>query len=101
MGFFNSDFLAKRRLEWKNSIGSFQYRVEKTWYNATISKSEIVGNKLSFTVDIPNEPEVAHIITGIRIIDANGREAGSQELYIERSATQPLLALFEFPIQEV
>ena len=44
---------------------------------------------------------LAHIITGIRIIDANGREAGSQELYIERSATQPLLALFEFPIQEV
>lgn len=101
MGFFNAEFLLERRLEWKNSIASFQYRVVDTWYNATIASSEIEGNKLVFSVVIPSEPEIAHIISGIRILDANGKEAGYQELYIERGGNQSLLAVFEFPIQEV
>ena len=101
MGFFNADFLSARRLEWKNSIGSFQYRVNNTWYDTSIASSEIEGNKLVFSVVIPAEPEIAHIISGLRILDTRGREAGYQELFIERSGSQSLLAVFEFPIQEV
>ena len=101
MGFFNANFLLERRTEWFNSLKTFQYRVDDTWYDALIASSKIEGNKIKFTVDIPKEPEVAHTITGIRILDAKGDEAGSQQLHIERSGIQPLLALFEFPIQEV
>ena len=101
MGFFNADFLNERRLEWKNSIGTFQYLVDDTWNDASISTSDIEGNKLVFSVVIPAEPETSHIITGIRILDKSGKEAGNQRLHIERSGTQALLAVFEFPIQEV
>ena len=101
MGFFNTDFLYARRLEWKNSIKTFQYKVGDTWYNATINASSIVGNKLVYDVLIPATPETAHKITGLRILDNNGSEAGYQSLNIERSGTQSLLTVFEFPIQEV
>ena len=101
MGFFNSDFLLARRLEWKNSIGKFQYRVNNVWYDAEIASSEIEGNKLVYSVNIPQIPENAHIISGVRILDKDGKEAGLQELYIERNTYQPLLAVYEFPIQEV
>lgn len=101
MGFFNANFLEERRLEWKNSIDSFQYQVNGVWYNASISSSELKGNKLIYFVDIPTVPDTAHIISGMRILDKNGKEAGMQKLYIERSGFQPLLAVYEFPIQEV
>ena len=101
MGFFNAEFLLERRLEWKNLLKKFQYQVAETWHDATISSSEIEGNKLVFSVIIPSEPETAHIITGIRILDKDGKVAGRQELRIERSGTQSLLAVFEIPIQEV
>lgn len=101
MGFFNAGFLLEKRLEWKNSLEKFQYQVAGTWHDATVSSSEIEGNKLVYSVIIPSEPETAHIITGIRILDKAGKEAGSQELHIERGGTQSLLAVFEIPIQEV
>lgn len=101
MGFFNQEFLKKRREEWKNSIKTFQYEVENTWYNATINSSSIESNKLVYKVLIPEEPKKAHTITGLRILDNNGTEAGYQPLKIERGGAQTLLTVFEFPIQEV
>ena len=101
MGFFNSDFLARRRLEWKNAITKFQYQVDKVWYDAVINSSGIEGNKLVFSVVIPDNPSTAHIVAAIRLLDTNENEAALQTLKIERSAGQSLLASFEFPIQEV
>lgn len=101
MGFFNTEFLSARRQEWKNSIKTFQYQVGNTWYNAQIDESVIEGNKLVYTVLIPATPANAHTITGLRILDNNGKEAGNQPLNIERSGDQQLLTVFEFPIQEV
>ena len=101
MGFFNKEFLSARREEWKNSIKTFQYKVGDTWYNATIDSCVIEGNKLIYSVLIPASPSTAHAITGLRILDNNGEEAGYQPLKIERSGIQTLLTIFEFPIQEV
>ena len=101
MGFFNSNFLYERRVQWKNSIAKFQYQVNQTWYDATINSSGVSGNKVTFSVVIPAVPATSHVVTGIRLIDTNGNEAASQELNIERSSTQSLLLSFSFPIQEV
>ncbi len=101
MGFFSNDFLADRRAQWMNSIVSFQYQVSGTWYDAVINSKQVSGTKVMFTVHIPNIPESAHRITGLRIIDIKGTVAGSQEISLERTSTQGVLANFEFPIQEV
>ncbi|MBE6666825.1 MAG: hypothetical protein E7607_00750 [Ruminococcaceae bacterium] len=101
MGFFANDFLAKRRKQWMDSIVKFQYQVSGTWYDAVINKREVSGTKVMFTVHIPNVPASGHTIRGLRIIDIEGTVAGSQEISLERTATQGVLATFEFPIQEV
>lgn len=101
MGFFSSEFLADRRTQWMNSIVKFQYQVADSWYDATINSKAVSGNVVKFAVHIPNVPETAHTITGLRIIDIKGLVAGSQQISLERSSTQGVLATFEFPIQEV
>ena len=101
MGFFSNDFLADRRKQWMDSIVKFQYQVSGTWYDAVINKREISGTKVMFTVHIPNDFASAHKITKLQIIDTKGTVAGSQEISLERTATQGVLATFELPIQEV
>ena len=101
MGFFNSNFLHERRVQWKNAIAKFQYRVEGTWYDAIINSSGVEITKVVYSVIIPTVPATSHIITGIRLLDADGNEAAMQELSIERSSVQSLLISFSFPIQEV
>lgn len=101
MGFFNKEFLQKRREEWKNSLGVFQYEVEGTWLDADIDSSAIEGHELVYNVLIPVAPAKPHTITGLRILGSNGEEAGKISLKIERSGEQSLLATFKFPIQEV
>ena len=101
MGFFNNDFLHKRRVQWKDSIKEFQYQVENTWYNANITSSGVSGNKVLFSVVLPAVPEKSHIVTGIRLIDDAGNEAANQKINIERTTYQTLLLSFSFPIQEV
>lgn len=100
MGFYNPQFLQKRREEWKNALQTFQYRVEGNWYEATINEAVIEGTKLRYSILIPSTPNVAHRITGLRILDKDGNEAGFQELKIDRGGDQSLLTIFEFPIQE-
>lgn len=101
MGFFADKFLADRRNQWLNAIVKFQYQVSGTWYDAVINSRSVSGTKVLFTVHIPNVPASAHKITGLRIIDITGTVAGSQEISLERTSTQGVLATFEFPIQEV
>lgn len=101
MGFFSATYLTNRRTEWMNTIVKFQYQVSGTWYDAVVNSRSIVGNTVKLLVHIPNVPETAHTITGVRIIDTTGAVGGSQVVSIERSATQGVLTTFEFPIQEV
>lgn len=101
MGFFNSNFLHERRVQWKDAIDKFQYRVGDTWYDAIINSSGIEISKLVYEVIIPTVPATSHIITGIRLLDTNGNEAAMQEVRIERSSVQSLLISCSFPIQEV
>lgn len=101
MGFFNNDFLNARRVQWKDSIEKFQYRVDGAWYDARIQSAGVDVSKVVFSVLVPGTPETSHVITEIRMLDFNGNEAAKQELRIERTAGQSLLLSFSFPIQEV
>jgi len=101
MGFFSTEFLAKRRVQWMESIKTFQYQIGGAWYDATINSKAIEGNTIKFLVAIPNTTGSANTITGVRIIDKGGALAGSQSLNIQRSASQSVLMQFQFPIQEV
>lgn len=101
MGFFSNEYLADRRKQWMDSIVKFQYQVSGTWYDAVINSKSVVGNVVKFTVHIPNVPATSHTVTGLRIIDTKGTVAGSQQTSVERSASQGILATFDFPIQEV
>ena len=101
MGFFTPEFLAKRRVQWMNTIKKFEYKVGSTWYEAVIKSREVNGNAIKFLVHIPNNPATSHVISSIRIKDATNTVCGSREIGIERSSTQGVLLSFEFPIQEV
>ena len=50
MGFWEKDFLNRRRQEWMESIHKFQYQVNGNWYDAKINSKKITGNKIVFIV---------------------------------------------------
>lgn len=101
MGFFSKDFMKDRRTEWMNSIVKFQYQISGVWYDAVINDKVLSGNSVKFTVHIPNELGRANTVTSLRILDRNGFVAGTQQVSVTRTPTQGVLAVFEFPIQEV
>lgn len=100
MGFWKVDFLNDRRKQWLNSIHRFEYSVSGTWYSAKVNSKEIVGNKIVFIVSLPTIPKTAHTITGIRLFDVTGKVCAEQAVSVKRTATQGVLAKFEFPIYE-
>lgn len=65
MGFWEKDFLNRRRQEWMESIHKFQYQVNGNWYDAKINSKKITGNKIVFIVSLLTTPKTAHTITGI------------------------------------
>ena len=89
MGFWEKDFLDRRRQEWMSSIHKFQYQVNGNWYDAKIN-----------IVSLLTTPKTAHTITGIRLWDITGRICGGLEVAVKRTANQGVLAKFEFPIYE-
>ena len=91
MGFWEKDFLNRRRQEWMESIHKFQYQVNGNWYDAKINSKKITGNKIVFIVSLLTTPKTAHTITGIRLWDITA---------VKRTANQGVLAKFEFPIYE-
>ena len=100
MGFWEKDFLDRRRQEWMSSIYKFQYQVNGNWYDAKIHSKKITGNKIVSIVRLLTTPKTAHTITGIRLWDITGRICGGLEVAVKRTANQGVLAKFEFPIYE-
>ena len=60
MGFWEKDFLNRRRQEWMESIHKFQYQVNGNWYDAKINSKKITGNKIVFIVSLLTTPKTAH-----------------------------------------
>ena len=101
MGFFNANYLHERRVQWKDSIAKIQYCVEGEWYDAVINSAVVKESKIIYSVVIPALPETSHIISGIRLLGTDGKEAAMQELSIQRSLGQSLAVTLNIPIQEV
>ena len=100
MGFWTTDFLAKRRKQWMEAIHRFQYQVDGTWYDAKINSKQVSGNMVVFVVSLPTIPKTAHTITGLRLWDVTGVVCAEQAVTVKRTASQGVLAKFEFPIYE-
>lgn len=94
-----NDFLNRTRRRWLLWLTKFQYCIGGTWYPATITAREIVGNALRITT--MSTDEVAGTVTGIRIYDNNGDLALSATENLTKKATQGILTVWEFPLYEV
>lgn len=100
MAFWKTDFLNNRRKQWMAAIYKFQYQVNDIWYDAKINSKTISGNTITFIVSLPTTPKTAHTITGIRLYDVTGVICAEQAVTVKRTASQGVLAKFEFPIYE-
>lgn len=100
MAFWKSDFLDRRRQQWMAAIHKFQYQVNGTWYDAKVNSKKITRNKIVFIVSLPTTPKTAHTVTGIRLYDVTGVVCAEQTVAVKRTASQGVLAKFEFPIYE-
>lgn len=100
MAFWKKDFLDKRRRQWMEAIHKFQYQVDGAWYDAKVNSKKITGNTIVFIVSLPTVPKTAHTITGIRLYDVTGVICAEQAVTVKRTASQGVLAKFEFPIYE-
>ncbi len=100
MAFWKKDFLDKRRRQWMEAIHKFQYQVDGAWYDAKVNSKKITGNTIVFIVSLPTVPKTAHTIIGIRLYDVTGVICAEQAVTVKRTASQGVLAKFEFPIYE-
>ncbi len=78
----------------------FEYRVNGTWYKATINTKRINGNAVEIIVSLPRVATGSQTITAVRIIDVKGTQCGYQETQVVRATNQGVLVKFEFPIYE-
>lgn len=100
MSFWKPNFLANRRKQWMDAIHKFQYQVNGSWYDAHINSKRISGNTVTFIVSLPTVPQTAHTVTGVRLWDVTGAVCAEQAVSVARTASQGVLAKFEFPIYE-
>ena len=100
MAFWKKDFLDKRRRQWMEALHKFQYQVDGAWYDAKVNSKKITGNTIVFIVSLPTVPKTAHTIIGIRLYDVTGVICAEQAVTVKRTASQGVLAKFEFPIYE-
>ena len=100
MAFWKKDFLDKRRRQWMEAIHKFQYQVDGAWYDAKVNSKKITGNTIVFIVSLPTVPKTAHTIIGIRLYEVTGVICAEQAVTVKRTASQGVLAKFEFPIYE-
>lgn len=99
MAFWTDTFMNKMRTEWLRRIAKIQYYAGGTWYNASITDKHITGNTLyvtSVTTDSGN-----NTITSVRLLDTGGDVAGQISERIQKTSTQGVITLWEFPLYEI
>ncbi|MCD7891616.1 MAG: hypothetical protein LUG26_07725 [Ruminococcus sp.] len=99
MAFWTDTFLDKMRAEWLRRIVKIQYYAGSTWYDAQITEKSIDGDTLkiiSTTTD-----SAALTITSVRLIDIAGDVAGQITESIQKTASQGVITLWEFPLYEI
>lgn len=99
MAFWTENFMNKMRSEWLRRIVKIQYLAGGTWYDALITEKKISGNTLYITSQTTDS--VAATITSVRIIDTGGEVAGQISESIQKTASQGVITLWEFPLYEI
>lgn len=98
--FWQSDFMAKRRSQWANSIMRAQYYAGSSWYDAEITKKDVSGNNMNITIVTQDSDDLT--ITKFRLIDRDGTVAGLLEgESVTKKSTQGVLMQFTFPLYEI
>lgn len=99
MAFWTTAFLNKMRQEWMRRIAKVQYQAGSTWYDAVITKKEVVGNEVQITTTTTDSSNIT--IKAVRLIDTSGEIAGQRTESITKLGTQSVLTIWKFPIYEV
>ena len=89
MGFWQSNFLSKRRQEWMRDISAVQYQAGGVWYDGHITEKTLVDDSLK--INWVTTDNLALTITAIRLLDRDGNVAGYATDSIAKSATQGML----------
>lgn len=84
----------------KKKVWKAQYKIGSTWYDATISQSEILSSGV-VRIQVPISPGVACVITGARLISTSNEVWAEKTISVTiDSAETSLLQWFEFVIKE-
>lgn len=93
-------FLQKRRRAWLKNIARAQYysSTTGTWFEGNITEKTVDGDTIKIKFQTTDELNLT--INQIRLIDADGDVAYSEERYIIKNASQGALMQIEAPIVE-
>ena len=84
----------------KNKIWKAQYKIGSTWYDGTISKSQILSDG-TVRIQVPISPGVACTISGARLISTSNEVWAEKTISVQiTDASTNLLQWFEFVITE-
>ncbi len=84
----------------KNKIWKAQYKIDSTWYDATISQSSITSAGV-VRIQIPISPGYACTVTGARLISMSNEVWAEKAISVTiEDASTNLLQWFEFVITE-
>ena len=100
MSAYNSDWLALKRTEWKNSLGKWQWYENSAWHDATVNSIEVSGEYIIAKIHCPNTGK-SGTISQLRVYDTKGNLALNWSVSIARSSVQNALFQVKLPIKEV
>lgn len=100
MAFYTSEYLAKMRKKWIDSLTVFQYLEDGVWKTASINSKKVDGTDLIIMASAPSTGSSGSI-TAVRVYDKDGLLAGNASIKIEHSSIQNTLLKFVLPIKEV
>ena len=84
----------------KKKIWKAQYKVGSTWYDATISQSQILANG-TVRIQVPISPGFSCTITGARLISCANEVWAEKAISVTiEDGSTSLLQWFEFTITE-
>lgn len=103
MAFYTDNFLNKRRQWWMKNLGEVQVFAtgSSSWYNGSIQKKELEGDKIVIHAVFPELTDIACKITSLRVKDIDGEVAAIVPGQgIAKAAGQGVLIKIELPITE-
>lgn len=99
MAFWKAGFMDKMRAEWLRRIVKIQYQAGGTWRDEVITEKKIEGDVLKILSTTTDSENIT--VTGVRLLDTSGEVAGQISESIQKSSTEGVITLWEFPLFEI